>query len=407
MKLHKSWLYPLILLLIAGFLLVACERPLPGGYNDPEAGRDTTVPEVPDDVPGVDSESYPAEEAPAEEDEAAPEEAEPAAEDAVDAAEAYPAEEQEFAAEGEEAAPDGEAAVEAETSAEEAPADEAAAEETTVEEAPAESVDGEEAPAEAVDADEATVEETAETPGTHTVAEGENLYRIGLLYGISWLDLAEANGIVDPANLSVGQVLVIPGADSTAAEAVEGEEAAAIGETTDEAAAEDAAAAEVTEETTNEAAAADAAAAETTEETAAVEETTAEDGTITYIVQAGDNLFRIGLNHGVDWTEIAALNGIVGAEIHPGMELLIPAAADTAAETESESAGETDAAAPAQEAVAGEETTYVVQEGDTIYSVAFEHGIPWTAIVESNNIEAPYTLEVGQTLIITVPATAE
>ncbi|MFN2163989.1 MAG: hypothetical protein ACK2UN_18105, partial [Candidatus Promineifilaceae bacterium] len=123
MKLHKSWLYPVVLLLIASFLLVACERPLPGGYNDPEAGADTTVPEVPQDVPGVDSESYPAEEVPAASDEAAPEEAESAPEDAADSAEAYPAEEQEFAAEGEEAAPEGEAAVGAETSAEEAPAD--------------------------------------------------------------------------------------------------------------------------------------------------------------------------------------------------------------------------------------------------------------------------------------------
>jgi LysM repeat protein len=369
MKLHKSWLYPVVLLLIASFLLVACERPLPGGYNDPEAGADTTVPEVPQDVPGVDSESYPAEEVPAASDEAAPEEAESAPEDAADSAEAYPAEEQEFAAEGEEAAPEGEAAVGAETSAEEAPADEAAVDEAAVDEAAAE-----EAPAEAVDAEEAAVEETAETPG-----------------------------IVDPANLSVGQVLVIPGADSAAAEAVEGEEAAAVEETTDEAAAADASATEATEETTDEA----AAAVDTTDETAAVEETTAEDGTVTYIVQEGDNLFRIGLNYGVDWTEIAALNGIVGAEIHPGMELLIPAAVDAAAETGTEAAGETDAEAPAQEAVTGEETTYVVQEGDTIYSVAFERGIPWTAIVESNNIEAPYTLEVGQTLIIMVPAPAE
>ena len=403
MKLHKSWLYPVVLLLIASFLLVACERPLPGGYNDPEAGADTTVPEVPQDVPGVDSESYPAEEVPAASDETAPEEAESAPEDAADSAEAYPAEEQEFAAEGEEAAPEGEAAVGAETSAEEAPADEAAVDEAAVDEAAVDEAAAEEAPAEAVDAEEAAVEETAETPGTHTVAEGENLYRIGLLYGISWLDLAEANGIVDPANLSVGQVLVIPGADIAAAEAVEGEEAASVEETTDEAAAADASATEATEETTDEA----AAAVDTTDETAAVEETTAEDGTVTYIVQEGDNLFRIGLNYGVDWTEIAALNGIVGAEIHPGMELLIPAAVDAAAETGTEAAGETDAEAPAQEAVTGEETTYVVQEGDTIYSVAFERGIPWTAIVESNNIEAPYTLEVGQTLIIMVPAPAE
>ncbi len=403
MKLHKNWHYLVVLLLMASFLLVACERPLPGGYNDPEAGTDTTLPEVPEDVPGIDSESYPSEEAPA-----APEEAAP--EDAADAAEAYPAEEQEPAAEGEETAPESEAEADVEAPAEEAPVDEAAAEEAgaeeaaEAEEAPAEEAAGEETAEETADAEETVVEETADTPGTHTVAEGENLYRIGLLYGISWLDLAEANDIVDPANLSVGQVLTIPGADALAEETVEGEEAVV-----EEPAAEEA---EAVEETSEEAAVDEAAAAvETTEEAApeeeaAVEESAAADGTRTYIVQAGDNLFRIGLNHGVDWTEIAALNGIVNAEIHPGMELIIPAAAADV-EAEVEASGETEADAGAQEAEAGGETTYVVQEGDTIYSVAFEHGIPWTAIVESNDIEAPYTLEVGQELIIIVPASEE
>jgi LysM repeat protein len=51
------------------------------------------------------------------------------------------------------------------------------------------------------------------TPGgerIHVVQAGENLYRIGLLYGLSWVAIAEYNGIVDPNAITVGQELRIP-----------------------------------------------------------------------------------------------------------------------------------------------------------------------------------------------------
>jgi LysM repeat protein len=51
------------------------------------------------------------------------------------------------------------------------------------------------------------------TPGgelTHVVQAGENLYRIGLLYGLSWVAIAEYNGITDPNTITVGQELRIP-----------------------------------------------------------------------------------------------------------------------------------------------------------------------------------------------------
>jgi LysM repeat protein len=50
---------------------------------------------------------------------------------------------------------------------------------------------------------------------THTVAAGENLYRIALRYGVPTGLLMAVNGITDPTTLSIGQVLVIPGADTT------------------------------------------------------------------------------------------------------------------------------------------------------------------------------------------------
>ncbi len=53
--------------------------------------------------------------------------------------------------------------------------------------------------------------DTAPSPdGTHVVQAGENLFRIGLTYGCSVEQMAAHNGIVNPAAISVGQVLNIP-----------------------------------------------------------------------------------------------------------------------------------------------------------------------------------------------------
>ncbi|MCS5637768.1 MAG: LysM peptidoglycan-binding domain-containing M23 family metallopeptidase [Myxococcota bacterium] len=46
----------------------------------------------------------------------------------------------------------------------------------------------------------------------HTVRKGENLYRIGLRYGLPAARIARANGIRDVTNVSVGTRLRIPGA---------------------------------------------------------------------------------------------------------------------------------------------------------------------------------------------------
>jgi len=45
---------------------------------------------------------------------------------------------------------------------------------------------------------------------THTVATGENLFRIALRYGLTTKELAVANGIANPNSVYVGQVLRIP-----------------------------------------------------------------------------------------------------------------------------------------------------------------------------------------------------
>lgn len=137
-------------------------------------------------------------------------------------------------------------------------ADESTAEETTTEDTAA---------------DETSTDTTTTTiPATHTVAAGENLYRIGLKYGISWVAIANTNNLANPNILTVGQVLNLPGGS-----------------------------------------------------TPNPGPTPSPQTETTYKVQPGDNLFRIGLKFGISWVQIAEANGLVNPNvITVGDDLKIP-----------------------------------------------------------------------------------
>ena len=61
---------------------------------------------------------------------------------------------------------------------------------------------------------EPTAEPTAATSSTgetiHIVQAGENLYRIGLIYGFTYQELAAYNGLTNPDRLDIGQQIKIP-----------------------------------------------------------------------------------------------------------------------------------------------------------------------------------------------------
>jgi LysM repeat protein len=48
----------------------------------------------------------------------------------------------------------------------------------------------------------------------------------------------------------------------------------------------------------------------------------------------------------------------------------------------------------------GQETTYTVQAGDSVYSVARAYGISPDELIARNNLQYPYYLDIGQELII-------
>ena len=103
---------------------------------------------------------------------------------------------------------------------------------------------------------------------THVVQRGENLFRIALRYGTTVQAIASANGIANPALIKAGQVLKIPVSGAQLPRPV---------------------------------------------------------GETTYVVQPGDNLFRIALRYGMSHTYLAQYNGIANpALIRVGQVLRIP-----------------------------------------------------------------------------------
>lgn len=111
---------------------------------------------------------------------------------------------------------------------------------------------------------------------THVVQPGENLFRIALRYGLTAQQVAAANNIADPTRIFVGQRLVIPVAGSTPP----------------------------------------VSAASTADNPAGF-----------HVVQAGENLYRIGLRYGLTPQHIAAASGLSSVHtVFVGQRLTIPAA---------------------------------------------------------------------------------
>ena len=347
-----------IFLLIFGIalLLVACERPSDEVVDIPQTGGE----------PAAETQEGAAEETAA--DTAGEETGEEVVAEGETAAEENAGEQagEEAAAEetGEESPRTDEEATAEETSegevAEEETTEEATTEETSEDETSVEAMTEDAAEGEAAEeatAEEATTDEAAETtdeaateetsegestgeaatqPGSteeriHVVADGENLYRIGLQYGLSWVVLQQHNGIANVTSLTVGQEIKIPPTET----------------------------------------------AEPDEPAPTPTPTPTDEQT--YTVQDGDNLFRIGLEYGLDWTQIAEANGIVNPQqLTVGQVLKIPASQP----------GESP------------EFTHVVQDGETLFLISIQYGTTWNSIAEANELETPFVIYPDQTLII-------
>jgi LysM repeat protein len=231
-------------------------------------------------------------------------------------------------------------------------------------ESPAE-VTAESLPAESPDAPA-----SAETPVAgdderiHVVAAGENLYRIGLQYGLSWVVIAEYNGLSDPDQISVGQELRIPPSDEPA----------------DATTPESANPSDVV---------ADGTALEPEEDRAAAKSDapivfTSPSSVAVHVVGPGETLYGVSARYGANWAQVAEANGLATPnQIYAGRILKIPANI------------------PGPAPVFGHQ----VHAGETLARIAGQYGVALTDLANANGLVAPYVIYRGQLLVI--PGTDE
>lgn len=169
---------------------------------------------------------------------------------------------------------------------------------------------------------------------SYTVQSGDTLSGIASQFGMSYSQLAQINNIANPNRIYVGQVLRVGGTQSTPVNTV-------------------------SQPRHNNASASGS-----------------------YTVQSGDTLSGIASRLGVSYEQLAQSNGIANPNrIYVGQILRVSGQA-------------TSYQAPAAAARGG----YTVQSGDSLSAIAAQYGLDWRTLAQRNNLQAPYTIYVGQRL---------
>ena len=202
------------------------------------------------------------------------------------------------------------------------------------------------------------------TPITYQVQRGDTLLDIALLYGTTVELLSLANSIVNPHQIDVGQILLIPTAIPPTLESTIRPTVTLYptdGPTPDPAVA-----------------------------------TAAPSWYTVYVVQVGDTLDAIAREHGVTVQDIVELSGIADASrIAVGQEIKIPSPYPTATPTPTITPQPTLTPLPTAIPV-----TYFVQVGDTISSIASRYAVSALELAQINGFDINSQLAVGQVLTI-------
>jgi murein DD-endopeptidase MepM/ murein hydrolase activator NlpD len=223
---------------------------------------------------------------------------------------------------------------------------------------------------------------------TYTVQAGDTLTIIAARYGIPVDEIVNANGLSDPNRINIGQVLTIPIKNQvTNNQQIHtvrvGESFAMIarryGLTVDEIlAANNLADRNGIFE-----------GQELVIPQITTEPTTA--GSLSYLVQRGDSLYRLSLIFGVSVDDILAANALTSpAGIYPGMDLRIPAPAGQAVQTPP------DAGSAPGPSTGG--LTYTVHMGDSLSQIAIQYNVTVDGLIAANGLASPDKIYPGQLL---------
>lgn len=108
-----------------------------------------------------------------------------------------------------------------------------------------------------------------------------------------------------------------------------------------------------------------------------------------YTIQTGDTISSLALRLGMDWRELAAINGLdAGSVLQIGQTMQVPASG---------------VLAPSVEVPQGPVQTYTVQAGDTISTIAAYFGSDWQSIAALNQLSENSVLQIGQTVRVPDP----
>ena len=112
---------------------------------------------------------------------------------------------------------------------------------------------------------------------------------------------------------------------------------------------------------------------------------TAEDSNIIYVVKSGDNLYNIAKNYNTTVKDIKTFNNLVSDDLKIGQIIKIPES--------------TSIITPSEDEVINEESVYVVQKGDTLYSIAKKFNTTVDNLKNLNSIIGD-VLTIGMNLLI-------
>ena len=194
-----------------------------------------------------------------------------------------------------------------------------------------------------------TTATSTSTSGTYTVQAGDTLYSIARRSGVSLNTLLSINGLSQSSIIFPGQSLTVGQSDGRTVSAGY-----------------------------------------------MPSKTTSTSGT--YTVQAGDTLYSIARRSGVSLNTLLSINGLSQSSvIHPGQTLSVSGSASqaTATQVSYQSAGSTSG-----------NGTYTVKAGDTLYRIAYNHGISLTTLLSINGLSETSTIRPGQQLVVSGSAKA-